>query len=431
MDESDAATAAAAASADDLLVQARKFVLKVVRSNVVDVRYRKEVWAGVPAEWKKDSEIAFAAFKRGFIAWEDLPYELASNKAVLLQEVRNSPDLWYSLPDAFKNDLDFSRCIRSIDQNKYVFREILARFPLDPVVWSNILGVRPAPPSVVKKAPLSSFLRDMVHRNSPIFGNRALMIKLCTKDPKTLEYISAQLKQDSSFFSELFSKNPMCLFQIPHEVQLRFPDLVASFIKAGCSKAKKHSATGLIPLNSRIAPELWQNRDIAMGWFQAGGPFVRRHHSIWREDKEVFLNIAKHADEFERRESFECLGRTLRGDEKFMKQVIALDPYLSWYTDARVLQPNFEFALAAFGSKSFSYPHRPFGDYTTQDFHANCDWLAKRYRPWLQSQLELRESLVTTDIQTIRYAMENVEIFLKHFGKVSVARLTMRQIVNV
>ena len=107
-------------------------------------------------------------------------------------------------------------------------------------------------------------------------------------------------------------------------------------------------------LHDNILPELWGNRHFVLKWFESSFPFVDSMPVSWKDDKEIFLCIAKCCREDCRNKSFLKASESLRSNKDFMREALKLDPNLFDCASQSLLQ-NLKLAVFVFADFRFSF----------------------------------------------------------------------------
>lgn len=169
----------------------------------------------------------------------------------------------------------------------------------------------------------------------------------------------------------------MTLFEIPRNLQTSFPNLVESNIEQALhDNGPPCFGDGFFTsdeLLQKIAPEFWSSRKVVKAWFSQNYPYSEIHHSAYKGDKDLLMELVKLADDDVRPwrididdDTFRSLGGPLCIDEKFMLQAVEVRPSLYWCADAS-LQRTFSIALAAFGTARNHSPNHHFANCTLGD----------------------------------------------------------------
>lgn len=178
------------------------------------------------------------------------------------------------------------------------------------------------------------------------------MLKAQRNIPHILRVTHRSLFEDRSFLLEYADDNGRDVLEdLPHEFQLRFPDVVDLALLRAENNTRLDWWLNLLE-SERLAPQLWNNRDFALRWFRLGlpfgnhGPFLQPH---LKADREIFLLVAKHCDpetpEFALH-SFQNASMEIRLHKKFMLQVVEIEPYLI-EAAAPSLRNDFDLCLLA------------------------------------------------------------------------------------
>lgn len=94
-----------------------------------------------------------------------------------------------------------------------------------------------------------------------------------------------------------------------------------------------------------VPQEFWQDRSFVLEWFGNGLPFLESFPIEWRDDKEIFLLLARYCSRLYN--SFKNVSLSLCDDKNFMLKVVKHNPSLLRFAPVH-LQQDFDVALAAF-----------------------------------------------------------------------------------
>ena len=331
---------------------AKAFIIATLcRSGVLN-----EQWSRLSDEWKGDSDVALAALTFPFETQHlftdgtrppnlvDLPDNLRKDRNFLLEAVKRNPQLWFSLPPAFETDPGFVKVIGSFTWGLIteVFRRFPGDLPSDREVW-------------LKCADSGLDIHNLINLHAPpcIRKDKSVMLKACSHAVSCFELVDPSLFDAKDFVEGIVdcSSVPEPLKFIPHNVQLRWPDLAIKYFQ-------NNRQTGeWVALAQQVAPELWNNRAVVEGWFRAGLPYVDEcFPQEWKEDSSIFLLVAEHcgkAPEMSsstksilRSLSFRKASTTLRGTKDFMLRAVQLNPDTLPLASAS-LQKDFDVVVTA------------------------------------------------------------------------------------
>ena len=224
----------------------------------------------------------------------------------------------------------------------------------DRTVWLRIIQTVPE----AAAASIHNLLED--YAPPALLADAEIMGRAADRCERALALADAALLADRQFLERL---PPTAIQYVPHNVLGQFPDLVRHIlVLLGQQQRQEETADGLAVglVASYIAPLLTEDHELALHWFASGLPFVETNAQrsrgpfplSWRDDREIFLRIAKHCHPDDaRRSSFSKASDALRGDKEFMLQVLKLDPRL-FYCAAANLKEDDDLALLFFADNS-------------------------------------------------------------------------------
>ena len=296
---------------------------------------RKRHWQRLSDHWKSDPDVAFAAlcsFRYSFdcpLSLNDLPLKLRNDREFLLEAVKRTPELWLSLPSAFENDPAFARVIDKIDP-RTLATKIFRRFPdlrHDPAFWLKCISG----PSLVY-----DYSFELINDHAPagIRRDASVMLEACCAHESCFQLAHPVLFESRSFVEGIVRRNTVerPLKYIPHEIQMRWPDLVVESF--GNIRAESTGIESWVLCAGHVAPALWNDPTVKNGWFRAGCPYLEQHFpQEWKEDSALFLLLAEHCGANQSilptrmcRQSFAQASLTLRGSKDFMLRAVELNP---------------------------------------------------------------------------------------------------------
>ena len=152
------------------------------------------------------------------------------------------------------------------------------------------------------------------------------------------------------WWEEALRRDPFLTIQImPRATQRLHPEVVVDVAFPSLArKLESSNRTQLQAIADKIAPEIWEDRDNVLKWYEAGLPFLPNQHP--KNDKEICLLMARHCRHRDfrigsfREASSPAL---LRSDKDFMMQVLQIDPTL-FVCASSSLQKDFDVIVAAF-----------------------------------------------------------------------------------
>jgi len=333
---------------DILLEGAKAVILRCLQTE------SKDFWDKLPMEWKLDREVAKTMLKYGEEGsmFDDLPPRFQNDRGFLLDAVNEDSYIWFQLPDALKNDIDFAKGIAcfTADELPAALFENFPELCNDRNFWLAIFDAASC---------LSVY--SLVYRYAPdaIRSDYEIMLKACAAEPIILQnFVGANLSENRDFLEELLTLKPRALESMPPTSMQMFSELVIRFLPKVLLTLSNHRSKHFA---KRIPADLWRNnRDIVLTWFKSGGRFfdiARMEHL--KGDKEIFLLIAKHFPK-ERKfrslvDSFKLALPALTSDKEFMLQAIALNPDI-YHTASAELKKDFDVWLTAFGGTPGKFP---------------------------------------------------------------------------
>jgi hypothetical protein len=291
-------------------------------------------------ELKRDLEIIVEARRCNALNASDLSSEFVNNPDFWVTLIKESSLFWHDLPDKFKDELRFVRCINNIEQmDTGLVKAIIRRFPelaADKSFWTIVIE------SEFDYEELShSLLQDIATQE--ILSDKPMMIKACIADSSVLKVISDNLSLDRDIIEAAVNSCECALFSFPQEAQLQYPDLVAKAIE---NYADTTDDVNDISQDTTIAEPLWANIHVLCTWFQLGG----NHHDLipfeMFENSTVGLTIAeKNLEIFENYVSY-----LLRSDKNFMMQAVQKNSLAYIFAEGWLVTDD-DLALAAFAGE--------------------------------------------------------------------------------
>ena len=103
------------------------------------------------------------------------------------------------------------------------------------------------------------------------------------------------------------------------------------FSRSGMSYHGTDSEWKYVRLSLELDTYYWWSigRRVPFAWFEAGMPFIQQFRGSWVEkEQQIFLLIAKYCQSKYKLSSFMNASHKLRGNKKFMRKVIEIDPIL-------------------------------------------------------------------------------------------------------
>lgn len=181
-----------------------------------------------------------------------------------------------------------------------------------------------------------------------IQSDPAILLEACDYIPDVLERVT-----DRGFIYDALARNPRLFYMLPYPVQRRCPELAFRTLQ----QFQKEIEPSFVMDNfdfmaSDFVEETWYNREFVLKWFEAGFPFLPIRSKVyfpteWRNDKEIFIRIARHGLARFRYDSFGNASEELRNDKKFMLRVLEAAPSLCGHV-AQSLRNDFDLCLLAF-----------------------------------------------------------------------------------
>lgn len=268
-------------------------------------------------------------------------------RAILKVAIETGEREWRTLPADLQDDVAFARSISHFPHSEQACA-ILRSFPelcRDRDYWERIIGT----------LPYIGYLHRLFVARLPspeIRSDYDLMLKACRRTFLILHYVDPHtLGTDRGFLETVLSEKPGALQCMSPEAQRLFPELVVQTFPplAQYVATAPHNYAFLAAGN--IIPEVWENRSNILEWFKCGLPFGSVFPDSWKDDREIFLLIAKHCPDNFRYYSFSHAAPALRGDKDYMQKVLELAPPL-FVCASEMLQRDFDLALLCFADSS-------------------------------------------------------------------------------
>lgn len=226
------------------------------------------------------------------------------------------PKAWHSLPDMYKNDVEFARTVKMPQDLRSTIKVLDDIFQCHPFLrsdqdfWMKLI-------SSIASGHLSAVLK---YAATDILANRVVMLTACKCNyHSVIDFIDPSLWGKRDFVEDLVecrSKgNKIQLLNqfLPHQVQTEWPDLFAKSLAQ--YNLNKCTSWNVVAQNL-IAPGVLHNRIV-----KAGGKFFDHiFPTEWKCDKEIFLLIAKHPSCGD--DSFVHASPALTSDKDFMLQAV-------------------------------------------------------------------------------------------------------------
>jgi len=299
-------------------------------------------WEAIPTlRLKRNPIVVKAALQSRRIDWDNVPLEIQLNCPSValyglqhgyIQSVEQCPcvlerdflrdairsgeiitrDEYDLIPEHLQDDLEFARnALRHVSFD--VVLDIFRRFPQlrqDQIFWSL----------AVKKSDMRHLLRENAVPRA-ILSNEELMFRACCTDISNLDSVDLTLLNGRSFLEKLLALHRTALLYLPQAAQRLHPDIVRNTLEQYCLWLPTNAS--LERRTAFLATELFEDRAFVLKYFEAGLPFVEdRFPAEWRNDREIFLLIAKHCRKDCRRESFSKASLALRDNKAFMLEAL-------------------------------------------------------------------------------------------------------------
>jgi len=287
---------------------------------------------------KENANLALYLIRSGRIDSDDCPCLL--NAALMKTWIEQfAYSEWSRLPTTFRTDLDFARSFEVLPRLD-VASQLLQQFPA-------LRGERSFWQRAVNSRKLKGGISDLVRKFAPVEtrSDRELMLEACAGDSATLRLVDQSLASDRDFLFKCVDRNGHCLFKIPQDVQLRFPDVVDQALLRYAPEYSGSSHRYLVSVANHISQKFWDDRAFVLRWFKLGLPFVRRSDKFqeaWKSDEEMFLTIAKKCPR-----SFKRASMVLRNNKGFMLSILEINPLLMTVVGPK-LKRDFDLLLIVF-----------------------------------------------------------------------------------
>jgi hypothetical protein len=287
-------------------------------------------------ELKRDLEIIVGARRCNALNVSNLSSELLSNPDVWVALIKQSSLFWHDLPEKFKNDILFVRCINYIEESDLgLVKEIIRRFPelaADKSFWTMVIE------SDFGYEDLSEYLFPDV-ATKEILSDKSMMIKACITDSSVLSVLDDNLRLDRDIIEAAVNNCTHACYHFPVEAQLLYPGLTAKAIE-NFAEAEN------VNILDDIAEELWGNIHVLCTWFQVGGESHDLIPLEMFENSQVGLTIAETDLEiFENHVSY-----SLRSNKNFMIQAVQKNCLVYIFAEGGLLTDD-DVTLAAFASE--------------------------------------------------------------------------------
>jgi len=309
---------------------------------------KKMQWNEVPERLQRhDPEIAAYGVNNSHIHPDQCPCLL--NRAFIKMEFLNDTLDWQNFPTELKTDIEFARSIEQFP-NIYHAHQIFDHFP--PLREDRATWVKAVEAGESEWCQLCSVVHDFAP--SEIRSDWELMEDACAKDEGVLSEIDASLGSNHTFLLAVARRNGRMVRFLSHEMQRRFLDVVDLALQQfNPGEDPDDAIRAVSAVVETLAPEFWDSRDFALRWFRLGLPFLSQGPFLrpeWRADREIFLLVAKHCRFPLLQASFAGASLVLRGDKKFMLQVLEIQPSLCRHV-APELRNDFDLCLLAFSGE--------------------------------------------------------------------------------
>jgi len=318
-------------------------------------------WDELPEKWREgDVDFVVAVVRGQGVPYYDLPEKWKENAAVARAGLLRSSDGYYwgdweDLPSGLQNSIEFARSF-SYFPNCCVPKAIMEHFSelrRDRDFWIHCFD------SIEDYGDLPILIQDWAP--TELRSAHGFMIRACQSNYYAVELVHSTLGQNRSFVEEVLKIAPMVLEKLSHESQRLFPDLVAQALEL----LGQDSSVGLYysfrNLHGNILPEFWERRSFVLKWFESSFPFIddrpRWNYGMplsWKNDKEIFLCVAKCCRENCRHESFSKASESLRSNKDFLREALKLDPNL-FDCAVQSLQHDLKLAVFVFANPRFSF----------------------------------------------------------------------------
>jgi len=309
----------------------------------------------------------------------------------LASAVSENSLVWFHLPDAFKNDIDFVGSLTAFTDNEAI-ESMFENFPglcSERNIWLTIFT------NPLTEIDYYNLVSD--HAPPAIRSDREIMMLACMCAIDILEeFVSDHLAEDRNFLVELLGTSPRALPYVSDEVQQMYPDLVIDTLPRALKEIHRSAFRGSVIriFASHIKEDLWvSNRSIVRAYFQSGGHFFPENMQHLKADREVFLWMAKHFDKEDGAgfvASFRNALPSLTNDKAFMMQAIELNPN-AYHAAAEDLRKDFDVWLVAFGSFKDRHPH-----ITKETWTTTLRQSVTEFVPRVKAELQCQETFSQT-----------------------------------
>lgn len=240
---------------------------------------------------KRSVDLIVLAYQKRSLDMKDLPPGLSNDRKFWKSVIPKESRFWNELPDCFKRDTEFAKCITDF-KDEELANQVLEACPSlrpDRSIWQMILeseGIFDEIFELLEKWATETILAD-----------KELMSTACSYCCRVLGLINSDaiLKDEDFIRSALLEDDywgVSVLPQFPHNVQLLYPHLVVEVIEQDCDDGFHCEYE-----TEHIAEQLWANLAVAKAWFGAGGPMHDLLPNELKNSEEFGLFIAQNCTE--------------------------------------------------------------------------------------------------------------------------------------
>jgi len=212
----------------EMLSSAKAFIIEALRTDRGHWS-NKQRWDNLGPHWKLDQDVALAAVQTNIVQDlnEDLPEGLRTDRAFLMRAVQKRASSWMTLPPQFERDMTFVEKMSPL--NIDLISAIFDRFPVlrsDQSYWMSCLDSK-----------WESNFSLVFERHAPtsIQADREVVLKAVHFEASCVKFADSSLLDDRVYVEKLLkifpppSKYMSMLQHVPHQTQLRWPDLVLDY----------------------------------------------------------------------------------------------------------------------------------------------------------------------------------------------------------
>jgi len=301
---------------------------------------------------KLDYGLIAAAYGTNSLNISDLPRGLLNDPKFCKTVIAKEGSFWKELPDAYKADPVFAKCIKSFEDEEFA-ADVFTRCPdirSDRTVWHAI---------IFDSVDIYCEIYELLEKFAPkeILDDKELMANACGCSLLVMSLMDAESLNEEFVVAAIEEKRNVVdeslLYEIPFNVQRLHPRIVVEELADGFEKDTPTDADA-----EEVAVDLWaENLDVARAWFDSGGEF----HDLFPEelkDKESFGLIVAcskwhgpifedgtwdvHFTQFE-----EATSAALRSKKSFMLQAVNANRRAFFSIESEEIQKDTELVATA------------------------------------------------------------------------------------